>query len=176
MNKQGVTKIEILVIALVVGVLGLLAVYAVSSARSQTRDAVRISDVRQIQAGLELRFNDVNEYPEWHEYFVLGEPATSCLSDTGFAASCSSGSQTVYLEVVPATPSGGLKEQVSCSNVNNAYCYIGANGEYRLEFELENNNRILGLQKGVNCATAGGLQPGACPDLTYPLASPVTEE
>lgn len=174
MNKLGITKIEVLVVGLIIGLLGLTAVVAVSTARSRTRDAVRLSDVRQVQAGLELYFNDFNMYPEANGV-PLGTASTACLGESGFAASCSPSVETIYLEAVSATPRQGLKRLSACGNESNAYCYLGTNGEYRIQFELENNNPLLGLVKGVNCAMEFGLEPGQCPALVGP-APEVAEE
>ena len=162
MNRLGMTKIEVLVIALIVGLLGVMAVLAISSARTGARDAVRLSDVRQTQTGLELYFNDANAYPERLDSTPLGVPATACLSERGFSSSCVSTNESVYLDVVGAPPAAGLSGAVSCAGVNNAYCYVGQDGSYRIEFELENRNPLLELRKGVNCATETGMVAGAC--------------
>lgn len=165
MNNQGITKIEILVIAFIIGVLGIAAATSVSSARSRTRDAVRLSDVRQTQAALELYFNDQGMYPATEEVFALGQASTRCLSQEGFSASCTPTIENVYMEVVSPAPKGGLKGLSSCSDIGNAYCYTATNAEFRIKFELENNNTLLGVRKGLNCATEKGLVAGACPAL-----------
>ena len=163
MYKNGFTKIEILIIAAIIGVLGLTAVFAVMTARSRTRDAVRMSDVRQLQAGLEIYFVDFNTYPESLNYTALGTATTQCLASAGFTSNCS---DNTYLEAVPAIPSSGLDELSSCSDTSNAYCYAAENGEYRINFELEHANPLIGLQKGINCATESGLEPGECSALS----------
>lgn len=163
MYKNGFTKIEILIIAAIIGVLGLSSVFSVMTARSRTRDAVRMSDIRQVQAGLEVYFGNNNTYPESSDYIALGSVTTSCLTDNGFTSSCSDGK---YLEAVPATPSSGLKGYSSCSGASDAYCYIAQNGDYRISFELEHANPLIDLQKGINCATQDGLKAGECPALS----------
>lgn len=166
MNKLGMTKIEVLVIALIIGILGVAAVISVTNARAATRDAVRLSDVRQTQAALELYFNDFNEYPLSTDPLALGQASTSCFSENGFSASCTPSLETVYMEVVSSTPSAGLSGASSCSGLSNGYCYTGANGQYRVQFELERDNPLLGLESGLNCATESEIEPGACPELT----------
>lgn len=167
MNKYGFTKLEILIIAAIIGVLGLTAVFAVMTARSRTRDAVRMSDVRQMQVGLEMYFIDHNVYPEALEYVALGTATTQCLGVDGFRSNCSDGA---YLEAVAAIPSAGLKGLSSCDGRSGAYCYLAENGDYRIQFELEHDNPLVGLQKGINCATESGLDSGACEAL------PITNE
>lgn len=166
MYKNGFTKVEILIIAAIIGVLGITAVFAVMTARSRTRDAVRMSDVRQLQAGLEMYFIDFNTYPESLDYTALGTATTRCLTTDGFTSSCSEGG---YLEAIPSMPSGGLGEMSSCSDMSNVYCYAGENGDYRIHFELEHDNPLVGLQKGLNCVTPEGIESGQCDALPITL-------
>jgi len=160
MNRVGMTKIELLVIGLIVGLLGLMAVIAVSSARSGMRDAVRLSNVREIQAGLELYFNESNSYPKTDSYIALGESSARCLGAVGFNSVCDSGS--VFLEVITSPPEGGLDELSSCETYTNSYCYAGSEIGYSVQFEIERDNALLGLTKGLNCATEEGVTEGAC--------------
>lgn len=153
---------EILGIGLFIGVLALIAFLSVRTARASLRDAVRLSDVRDIQIGLEYYFNDTSTYPEASEVLPLGTVSTSCLSQSGFKANCSPSQETIYTRVISPTPARGLKRQVSCGNARNAYCYEGAEGGYLIEFELERNNPALGVQKGVNCALPSGIRSGEC--------------
>ena len=125
MNKKGFTLIEILIVAAIVGLLGVLASVALDSARERARDAKRMSDVARVQVALELYFNDHNSYPTATESVALGQTSTDCLSSNGFAGSCDAASQSVYMSRVPSTPDTGLKEQVGCNGAENAYCYVG---------------------------------------------------
>ncbi len=158
------TKIEILVIGLIVGVLGTMAVVAVTSARSSMRDAVRIANVREVQTALEFYFNNVNSYPETSAFTALGQSHTQCFGDYGFASNCSSHA-TVYLDVVSSTIENGLNELSSCETSDNAYCFMGADQSYRIQFELEHDNPLLELQKGLNCATENGIVIGECTNI-----------
>lgn len=62
-NKQGFTLIELLVVIAIIGMLSTLSILALNSARVRSRDARRISDVRQIQTALEMYYNDNSDYP-----------------------------------------------------------------------------------------------------------------
>ena len=57
-NKKGFTLIELLVVIAIIGLLATIAVVALNSARTSSRDAKRIADVRQVQTGLELYYNE----------------------------------------------------------------------------------------------------------------------
>lgn len=160
------TRLELLSVAVIIGVVGTASGVAVLSARAQTRDIARVSHVREVQLGLELYFNDVAAYPVEAEALPLGTTTTACLSEDGFAPPCSEGeTQTAYVEVVPAPPIVGLKGRSGCAGVTDAYCYTSDGVAYGITFELERNARLMGLQKGLNCARPDGLQAGACPAL-----------
>ncbi len=160
------TKVEILVVVLVIGLMGLLSGVAVMTARAHTRDVTRLAHVRELQMGLELYFQGSSAYPVTSDSLALGQPLTACLSSEGFGAPCSSNEPTLFLESVPTPPPQGLKELSSCNGVDNAYCFVANEDEYRIQFELEGNNTALGLEAGLNCATEDGLKTGSCSALT----------
>lgn len=165
------TKIEILSVGLIIGVVGLASAYAVSTARERTRDVTRLAHVREMQIGLELYYNDRAAYPATEAAVALGRTTTACLSEDGFGAPCAEGdAQTPYVEFVPATPVKGLKGRSTCSGVKNAYCYTSDGVSFAIQFELENGSNLLGLQKGLNCATPDGFTAGACSALTSATA------
>lgn len=161
MDKQ-LNKWEWLGIGLIIALLVGMAVFAVRSARSNMRDSVRLTDIRQIQLSLELYFNDVSSYPEVEEALPLGTISTSCLSRSGFRANCSAEQESVYARFISMPPRSGLRNRVSCGDVNNTYCYRSSEDGYQIEFELENNNSAVGVAKGVNCATRNGISAGVC--------------
>lgn len=160
-KRDGLTFIEGLVIAGIVGLMGTLAAIALDSARERARDAKRLADIVRLQSALELYFNDVNAYPIAVEAVVLGVNGTSCLTKDGFSTTCLN-DEHPYLSPVPSTPQAGLKEMVVCGGSENAYCYAGTEDVYRIEFELENDNPEASLQKGVNCATESSVSAGVC--------------
>ncbi len=160
-------RIELLTVALVIGAVGTISGLAVMSARAQTRDIARVAHVRDVQLGLELYFNDVAAYPVEDEALPLGTTTSTCLSEDGFSPPCREGqTQTAYIEVVSAPPTSGLDGRSSCGGVTDAYCYQSNGDTYGITFELERKARLMGLEKGLNCARPDGLVPGACPELT----------
>jgi hypothetical protein len=160
------TRIEMLTVGTIIGIVGLASAFAISTARTQTRDITRLAHVREIQIGLELYFNDHATYPTVSEATPLGQTTTACLSGDGFGPPCAVGdAKTAYVEFVPAPPSRGLRGRSSCDDDADAYCYQGNGGAFAIQFELERKNNLLGVVKGANCATADGLKPGVCPAL-----------
>ncbi len=101
MRKQkGFTLIELLVVIAIIGLLSTLAVVALNNARMKSRDAKRVSDIKQIQTALELYYNDKNAYPVDASGGVLGATGKTQLTDNGFAAQTS----VTYMAQVPSNP------------------------------------------------------------------------
>lgn len=100
-NKKGFTLIELLVVIAIIGLLSTLAVVALSSAREKSRNAKRVSDVKQIQTSLELYFDDQGSYPAG-DNATLGTSTYICLDDTGFNGTCAGTKK--YLYMVPSNP------------------------------------------------------------------------
>ena len=156
--------VEGLIVVLIIGLVGTFAAVAVNSARAKQRDAVRLSNVRQVQSALEDYFNERNAYPTGSA-LPLGDSAESaCLGTGGFAASCS-GDDTVFLRVVVGTVDNGLKGKSVCGTPErNAFCYASMEegSSYGIQFELENALTQVGFAKGANCATPDGMKAGIC--------------
>ena len=62
-TKPGFTLIELLVVIAIIGLLSTLSIVALNSARAKSRDARRVSDIKQTQTALELFFNEAGYYP-----------------------------------------------------------------------------------------------------------------
>ena len=62
-NKKGFTLIELLVVIAIIGILSSVVLASLNSARTKSRDARRIADVKQVQLALELYFDDNVVYP-----------------------------------------------------------------------------------------------------------------
>jgi prepilin-type N-terminal cleavage/methylation domain-containing protein len=62
-KKKGFTLIEMLIVIAIVGILASLVLVGLGPVQKRGRDARRISDLRQIQNGLELYFSAKGGYP-----------------------------------------------------------------------------------------------------------------
>lgn len=145
-KRKGFTLIELLVVIAIIGILATLAVVALQQARKSARDAKRIADVRQMQTALELYFND------WMAY-----PAAASVTAAGTIAS---GSDYVYMNIVPTapTPADG-----TCITASNTYTYAvdtPTYGSYTINFCL--GGQTGGLSAGEHCASPGGVTEGTC--------------
>lgn len=63
-NRRGFTLIELLVVIAIIGVLASIVLASLNTARRKSRDARRITDVKQLQLALELYFDASTEYPD----------------------------------------------------------------------------------------------------------------
>jgi prepilin-type N-terminal cleavage/methylation domain-containing protein len=62
-KKQGFTLIELLVVIAIIGILSSVVLASLNSARQKSRDAKRVSDIKQLQLALELYFDSNGSYP-----------------------------------------------------------------------------------------------------------------
>ena len=115
-NKKGFTLIELLVVIAIIGLLSTLAVVALNNAREKSRDARRLSDVKQIQTALELFYNDCNSYP----IISAAGQLTTAMNNAGETSACPTGiTLGSFLNTIPTppTPADG-----TCS-ADNSYDY-----------------------------------------------------
>ncbi len=144
-NKKGFTLIELLVVIAIIGLLATLSVVALNNARQKSRDAKRVSDVKQVQTALELYFIDANHYPVKATAVTLGVSPNDTLSATGGFADAVNG--TTYMGQVPADP--GV-----ASGYVYSYVSVSGSGTYSFTFGLE------GATGGLTCA--GGYDATCC--------------
>lgn len=63
-NRQGFTLIEILVVVAIIALLASMVIIGLRGAQARGRDARRISDLKQVQTGLELYYSSNGKYPD----------------------------------------------------------------------------------------------------------------
>jgi len=143
-KHKGFTLIELMVVIAIIGLLSTLAVVSLNNARIKSRDAKRISDIKQVQTGLELYYSDKNTYPVAATAIVLGDTGQTTLSGAGFSDTASG---STYMGKVPANPTPNGAD----------YSYTGDANTYAIVFTLEG---ISGdLAAGSHTASPTGITP-----------------
>ena len=129
-RNKGFTLIELLVVIAIIGLLSTLAVVALNNTRAKSRDARRVSDIKQIQTALELYYQDANGYPS-----AAAMPTVIAYSGS------------TYMGQVPLNPAPN----------GATYTYTSAGGStYSITFNLESGTG--GLGSGNHTASPNGLQ------------------
>jgi type II secretion system protein G len=104
-GKKGFTLIELLVVIAIIGMLSSIVLASMNSARSKARDTKRKTDMRQLQAALELYYDDNNSYPytggSWWGASVNGGSRTTSGSNAYIP-----GLTPSYITVLPLDPKG----------------------------------------------------------------------
>lgn len=149
--SKGFTLIELLVVIAIIGVLVSFIVANFIGVKQRARDGQRKSDLRQIQAALEIYRADQGSYP------------SSLASGTSIQ---SPDGKTIYMQDVPWDP---LDAKLGTGTYRFQYCFYNSNAQYALRACLENTNdsqrdqpsdpSISGctFNLGVNCSAGGAV-------------------
>lgn len=136
-ERKGFTLIELLVVIAIIALLSTLAIVALNSARQKSRDAKRISDVKQIQTALELYHADHAAYPTQDPAVVMGSGGAGAMLDAAGLHAAAAASQPVYMGQVPNDPQNTAPHQYT-------YQCAGASCQsYNVRFELEADTGAL---------------------------------
>jgi len=144
-KRQGFTLIELLVVIAIIGVLSTLAVVSLNNAREKSRDAKRVSDIKQVQTALELYFTDKDSYPAGTDLVLGGDTALALSSGNGFAATTGG---TAFMEQVPSNPTPGGADYLYTQTLSGV--------SYTLTFTLEGQTGALLL--GGHTASPSGIE------------------
>lgn len=144
-NARGFTLIELLVVIAIIGMLASIILASLNTARTKSRDARRIADLKEIQTALELSYNDNNQYPTALDTAHLVTPG--------------------YISAIPTDPS---------TNAGYKYAGLGSATctSYHLGATLENaNNSALNSDADAAAGTActGSAADFAGTDPVYDL-------
>jgi general secretion pathway protein G len=133
-NLNGFTLIELLLVIAIIGVLSSFLIANFIGAKARARDAQRKSDVRQIQAAVELYRADQDTYPTDAEMSTCKAQLTK--------------NGTIYMKSIPCDP---------LSNTAYTYSTDATQTTYTLTACLENKNDKEGISV-ASCGTGWGYQ------------------
>ena len=139
--KKGFTLIELLVVIAIIALLSTLSVVALNSARVKSRDARRLSDIKQIRTALEMYFDQNMAYPAVGATSTLGMASSSCLTSSGWTTTVGC-TGTVYMQNVPDDPQG-----VGTSIYK--YTVGGTGSTYTINYVLENGGAKEATQSSM---------------------------
>ncbi|TAK05568.1 prepilin-type N-terminal cleavage/methylation domain-containing protein [Patescibacteria group bacterium] len=151
-SHKGFTLIELLVVIAIIGLLSTLAVVALNSAREKSRDAKRVSDVKQIQTALELYYSDNQQYPDAAAGSVIGTAAgLTRLDGDGFGAAAT---EPVYMGLMPRDPQSPTINYTYTRNSVTSYTLgfslEGPTGQYT-DTSGDGNITCTATQDGIAC-------------------------
>ena len=149
MNKKGFTLIEILIVVAIIGILASVVLVGLGPLQRQGRDARRISDLKQVQTGLELYYNKNGAYPIMNVTDSAGW--TSLSSDLTGA--------DIGISNVPKEPSTGK-----------SYLYESDGTVYALGATLDDSTNKALDGDIDNANRPAGLSQIACDDPNYCVA------
>ncbi|MEO5927911.1 MAG: type II secretion system protein [Patescibacteria group bacterium] len=123
--KPGFSILELLIVLVIIGILGAVAMYALGVSRSTSRDAKRVSDISVMRSALTQYWLQKASYPI-SDPVDLGKTGSGAvgLTSTGFTGP--EGGGVVILQRVPVGP-----------KANEYYRYTGAASGYSIRFTTE---------------------------------------
>ena len=146
-NRLGFTLIEVLIVVAIIGILASVVLVGLGPLQKQGRDTRRISDLRQVQAGLELYYNKCGYYPG------AEQAGQTCGTYTGITAAwdAQGGLREVLID------SGlGIANVPNDPNANRDYLYWSDGATYVLGAALDDPNNPA-LQQDVDGTNVQGL-------------------
>jgi type II secretory pathway pseudopilin PulG len=151
--KNGFTKIELIIVIFLIIVMIAFDIIIVLYLNVKTRDIMVLSDIKQIQSGLDTYLVENSEYPIATEPVNLNDvyASTEKLCSDGFKKNTDQCGRLI-LNVVPNSDLAN----------GNIYKYQSDGQNYKIEFSLKGNFKAQELSRGINCATNNQILSQAC--------------
>ena len=151
MNKirqHGFTLIELLVVISIIGLLSTLAMVALNTARKSSRDAKRLSDMKQLQTAMEMAYDA-----------STGTKTYPTCAAASLVSACTAGSIATYMGGIANLndPSSATACTTSSTAVcNYAFTTVGSATGYAVTFFLEGASGNMAA--GRHTLTEAGMQ------------------
>jgi len=155
---MGFTLIELLVVVVIIGVLATVVVVSLTSAQEKSRDAKRISDLKQIDLAIDSFYTDYQHLPGGSSMGTFSLYVINNNTYTGDTSSCSAGGLLPYLPDV-CRDYGPKHTTATADAYKDVYLYGFADAKkdtYHLgaQFESSNNqgNTFTYCSSSSNCS------------------------
>ncbi len=127
-NKKstGFTLIELLVVVAIIGLLSSIITVSINTSRTKARDARRISDLKQIKAGLDLYFQTGSGYPAQAVWDATVGASLQC-----------SGTPVLQIPRDPIDPTYRYTYTNPAGTTTYSGCGTTVSSGYELEFYIE---------------------------------------
>lgn len=164
--RVGFTLIELLVVIAIIGLLASIVLASLNSARTKSRDARRLGDLKQIQVALEFYFDSStgnSNYP------LATTGVTNCSATIQYGLEALSAAGTPFIPAVPRDPSGQTCYKYSTAQSGSRTTYhLGASLEDPTDV-IKNSDKDCNDGSGTsNCPTPtnttgfNGVDTAAC--------------
>lgn len=145
-SNKGFTIFEVLVVITIAFLLMGIVMYSISSARQQSRDGKRISDINLIRLALEQYYDACGTYP----YTLAAGVNSGCATPTTFGS---------FMSQIPTDPNGSAYYYYAAGTASDCYNYhIGATLENSNHPELDNDADVTSqgsIAPGTKCTWGG---------------------
>lgn len=145
-SSKGFTLIELLVVIAIIGVLASIVLASLANARRKSRDARRITDLKQLQLAMELYFDGVGtgQYPD-------SSATCDATTSRGLEVLATNG----YIPVVPRDPLRTGAPDGACYRYAEPPALASTRTTYHIGASFEDTgNPALASDRDCNSATA----------------------
>ena len=137
-SKLGFTLIELLVVVAIIGLLSSIVSAALNNSRTRSRDARRVSDLKQLKSAMDLYYSIGTGYPDDATWTAALTSGLSC-------------SGTIIMTQVPKDPVPANYVYTYAASGNSlSGCGTTVRGNYDLEFYIENKGRYYIMDEDGN--------------------------
>ena len=119
-TTKAFTLLELLVVIAIIGLLSSVVLASVNDVREKSRDARRLSDMRQLQTALEFYYDSNGSYP------TTGGAMGDCSGNSSFATALQPLVDAGYMSKIPNDPQVPSNPWPQCYYyISNRACYNG---------------------------------------------------